>query len=507
MEKYPIVYIRGYAMTQGEVESTFNSPFYGFELGSTQYKLGSDARPNMHIFESPLVRLIEEEGYVNTFNRYVSSTNEPLPSSVPAGKWRETLWIFRFYDPESHLLGANKRPEVEDYAEKLAVFLHKIRLACGAPKEFKVNLVAHSMGGLVARCYLQNRSLFNRSSLKSYPPTQVNALFTYGTPHKGIVFRHGLGWAEDIRDLIGFQGSDTFGTETMQRFLSLKKNQELHEFRAARKDMSEDRIFCLVGTNYKDYVIWVSKHAVGPASDGLVAIESAYIQNSARAYVHRAHSGPFGLVNSEEGYQNLVRFLFGDIRFEVSLESITVERDLPNLNRGEAIEFLEINVDVAIRGLPTYLNTRRDVDNSSIIVRMRRGAGGKYVQEESGKETHLFTGFLRKPKTLAHRVDNYLRAAIQVKVVPHYTHKNIVRASRFEGEAILNDRLHLGIPVDLNLNGIRYRWGEQSNEDAAPTAQETHITNGSGTFHFPFPEDSQDYFCCDGLIVRTRAWS
>ncbi len=117
------------------------------------------------------------------------------------------------------------------------------------------------------------------------------------------------------------------------------------------------------------------------------------------AFVHRAHSGPFGLVNSEEGYQNLVRFLFGDIRFEVSLAPMTIERDLPNLNQGEAIEFLEINVDVAIRGLPTYLNTRRDIDNSSIIVRMRRGAGGKYVQEESGKETHLFTGFLRKPRT------------------------------------------------------------------------------------------------------------
>lgn len=506
MEKYPIVYIRGYAMTQGEVESTFNSPFYGFELGSTQYKLGSDARPNMHIFESPLVRLLEEEGYVSTFNRYVSSTNEPLPDSVPAGKWRETLWIFRFYDLESNMLGANKRLEVEDYAEKLAVFLHKIRLACGLPKEFKVNLVAHSMGGLVARCYLQNRSLFKRSTLRSNSPTPVNALFTYGTPHKGIVFRHGLGWAEDIRDLIGFQGSDTFGSETMRRFLSLTKKQELHEFKAARNDISEDRIFCLVGTNYKDYVIWVSKQAVGPASDGLVAIESAYIQNSARAYVHRAHSGPFGLVNSEEGYQNLVRFLFGDIRFEVSLAPMTIERDLPNLNRGEALEFLEINVDVAIRGLPTYLNTRRDVDNSSIIVRMHRVAGGKYVQEESGKETHLFTGFLRRPKTTANRVDHYLRAAIQIKVVPHYTHTNIVRNSRFEGEAILNDRLHLGIPVDLDLSRIRYRWGEQSNEDAAPTAQETRITDRTGTFHFSFPEDSLDYFCCNGIILRTSTW-
>lgn len=503
MDKYPIVYIRGYALTQGEVEATFNSPFYGFELGSTQYKLGSDSRPDMHIFESPLVRLIEEEGYVNTFNRYVSSTNEPLPGSVPQGKWRETLWIFRFYDAESQLLGAHTRPEVEDYAEGLAVFLHKIRLACGSPEGFKVNLVAHSMGGLVARCYLQSLSLFKRSRLKTYPAVQVNALFTYGTPHKGIVFRHGIGWAEDIRDLIGLKGSETFGPDTMRRFLSLTKNQELHEFKAARGDMSEDSIFCLVGTNYKDYVIWVSKHAVGPASDGLVAIESAYVQNAARAYVHRAHSGPFGLVNSEEGYQNLTRFLFGDVRFEVSLAPITIKRDLPNINRDEEeIEFLEINVDIAIRGLPTYMNTRRDIDNSSIIVRMKRIARGKYVQEESGRDTHLFTGFLRKLRS----PDGYLRAGIQLRVIPHYTHKGIVRTSRFEGESILNDRLHIGIPADLDLERMRYRWGEESNVDKAPTAKDNQIKNGTGVFHFQIPKDSKDYFSCDGLIVRTRPW-
>lgn len=503
MDKYPIIYIRGYAMIQGEVEATFNSPFYGFELGSTRYKLGSDSRPNMHIFESPLVRLIEEEGYVNTFNRYVSSTNDPLPNSVPSGKWRETLWIFRFYDAESQLLGASKRPEVEDYAERLATFLGKIRRACGSPEEFKVNLVAHSMGGLVARCYLQNRSLFTRSSLETCAPVHVNALFTYGTPHKGIVFRHGLGWAEDIRDLIGFQGSDTFGPDTMRRFLSLTKKQELYEFKAAREDMNEDRIFCLVGTNYKDYVIWVSKQAVGPASDGLVAIESAYVQNSARAYVDRAHSGPFGLVNSEEGYQNLTRFLFGDVRFEASLSPITIERDLPHINPGEEIEFLEINIAVALRGLPTYLNTRRDIDNSSIIVRMKRLDKGKYVQEETGKETHLFTGFLRKTKT----IDGYLRVGIQIRIVPHYSHTGLIRTSRFEGESILSNRLHIGIPANLASGGIRYRWGEESNEDAVPTMKQSHIRHGTGTFHFPFPQDSQDYFCSHGLIVKTRPWN
>ena len=41
---------------------------------------------------------------------------------------------------------------------------------------------------------------------------------------------------------------------------------------------------------------------------------------SPHAFVHRSHSGYFGIVNSEEGYQNLIRFLFGDVRVDGTLE-------------------------------------------------------------------------------------------------------------------------------------------------------------------------------------------
>ena len=44
------------------------------------------------------------------------------------------------------------------------------------------------------------------------------------------------------------------------------------------------------------------------------------MQLAPRAYVHRSHSGHYGIVNSEEGYQNLRRFLFGDIRVDAVLE-------------------------------------------------------------------------------------------------------------------------------------------------------------------------------------------
>ena len=44
MEKYlPIIYVRGYAGSQGAVESTVDKPYYGFNLGATQVRTGPDA--------------------------------------------------------------------------------------------------------------------------------------------------------------------------------------------------------------------------------------------------------------------------------------------------------------------------------------------------------------------------------------------------------------------------------------------------------------------------------
>lgn len=44
------------------------------------------------------------------------------------------------------------------------------------------------------------------------------------------------------------------------------------------------------------------------------------MQGTPGAFACRSHSGPCGVVNSEEGYQNLVRFLFGDLRVDGVLE-------------------------------------------------------------------------------------------------------------------------------------------------------------------------------------------
>ena len=38
---YPIVYVRGYAATQGEINATVDDPFYGFNVGSTHIRVGA----------------------------------------------------------------------------------------------------------------------------------------------------------------------------------------------------------------------------------------------------------------------------------------------------------------------------------------------------------------------------------------------------------------------------------------------------------------------------------
>ena len=110
------------------------------------------------------------------------------------------------------------------------------------------------------------------------------------------------------------------------------------------------RVLSVVGTNAKDYdvALGLSAKAMGPQSDGLVAIRNAYVRGSARAYVHRSHSGRYGLVNSEEVYQNLKRFLFGTLRVELGLRNIDFEHD------GDRV--WQADVRLAVRGLPVLMH-------------------------------------------------------------------------------------------------------------------------------------------------------
>src|SRR6185503_13708506 len=85
----------------------------------------------------------------------------------------------------------------------------------------------------------------------------------------------------------------------------------------------------------------------------------------------RSHSGFFGIVNSEEGYQNLRRFLFGDVRADGRLE--VDELTLPpavqaEFDKGKDVKAsYQFEVSVSVRGKAWQLHRRTANENSAIF--------------------------------------------------------------------------------------------------------------------------------------------
>jgi hypothetical protein len=201
------------------------------------------------------------------------------------------------------------------------------------------------------------------------------------------------------------------------------------------KIFPSEKVFCLVGTNRADYETaqGLSRTFAGHGSDGLVRIENATVCGvkangqmsapAAKAFVYRAHSGFFGIVNSEEAYQNLTRFLFGDVRVDlwVDIEEIRLPKPVQQeADAGKDVNALyQIDVLASPRGKLWYL-TRRMAEEDSVACLSHRSG---YSDGQEAGQPHVPTVFLAnrarvnmKRPSLAHsmtlgvRVPDYDRA-------------------------------------------------------------------------------------------------
>ncbi|WP_306213686.1 esterase/lipase family protein [Actinoplanes sp. RD1] len=370
MERLPIIYIRGFAGATAGIDEQVDDPFYGFNAGSTHIRINGDGEPDFYQFEGPMLRLLADEDYHLLVR---GDQRAYLADAGPGEVESASIWVYRFYDQAATTFA---RPPHEGLPERLFGWLRKrvtaegfdietaaaglydlvtlVREKTGAPK---VHLVAHSMGGLVARCMLQK--LCGRDG-RAPAPAVVSKLFTYGTPHGGIDFDVGaLDW---VQKNFGPAGSDIFAPEKMYGYLTPGRRFGDEPRRGADWDprsmqgaLPPEDVFCLVGTNPDDYGI--ARAAVGPKSDGLVRIENAYVPGAHRAYVHRSHSGRYGEVNSEEGYQNLRRFLFGRWAVAAILDGLPrYPRDMDRLPAGERWPVWQADMRLAVRGVPVIMS-------------------------------------------------------------------------------------------------------------------------------------------------------
>jgi hypothetical protein len=251
------------------------------------------------------------------------------------------------------------------------------------------------MGGLICRCLLQKPDVASAEVR-----AMVDKVFTYATPHNGIE----LGGI-NVPSFLSMNDMNNFSRPVMAKYLKVAKDKANT---LGDSGFPPERFFCLVGTNSRDYAVahGLSSLAVGQMSDGLVRIENAYVAGAPRAFVHRSHSGYFGIVNSEEGYQNLARFLFGDLcaTGQLDIEALPFPPEIERARKtGKKIESsYYIEATVAPRGAYTYELTARTKGQESAVRRQYSelfDKDGALIR--NARAPTLFTVFLDTSKITA----------------------------------------------------------------------------------------------------------
>ncbi len=515
---HPIIYVRGFAATEGEIEETVADPYMGFNIGSTKTRTVWSGEVKRFFFESPLVRLMSDHQYSDVFVEGDDlSMVERSGSKMPY----RCVVIYRYYDEASKDFGSGDTPPIEHFARGLDRLILRLRERLCAdpahgvkPADFRVYLVAHSMGGLVCRAFLQNPKLGSPEARAA-----VDKVFTYATPHNGIdmrIVRNVPGW-------LTFGDINNFNRERMAGYLALPKGDDV----SVVKSFPPERIFNLIGTNARDYSVGrgLSSWAAGDASDGLVRIENATTHGvnasgvdvgSPRAFVHRAHSGHYGIVNSEEGYQNLTRFLFGSLRVDgiLDIDDITlpleVEREYKAGKKVKAS--YQFEAAVSIRACQWQM-TRREVRENSAIFRsydqLFPGRDNTARAPDRRQSPHLFSAFLDSKRSVKN--NGAVAFAFDLKVlVPDYEIDGVLFTKRhFEGGYLYNRQIIIeAIPDRQAAGGWRIKYGLQETNPGKPGVDAAALPLADGTgvgFSLPIEQNARPGLK-GALRIEARPW-
>jgi len=307
----------------------------------------------------------------------------------------------------------------------------------------------------------------------------------------------------NVPEWLGLNDINNFSRDNMAEYLDLKA---VHK-KTDRVDwIPEDRfpgerVFCMVGTNRSDYevALGASRTFAGHGSDGLVRIENATLcglkrdgspgEQCAKAFTYRSHSGYFGIVNSEEAYQNLSRFLFGDVRIDIWV-------DVDQLRLPEAVQkavddkkkinaLYQLEVLASPRGKMWFLTRRTSEEDSVACLTHEQWSADKGKRKSLYVSTVFLANRARvnpRRKSLAYsmtlgvRVPDYevdrklwinehyeggylFRNAIILEMVPpqkegdkwkvtHTWQEQEARGSEIDAKALKSGKVEVSVPFD-----------------------------------------------------------
>ncbi len=506
---YPIIYVRGYAMRHSDRQGVFHDAYYGFAETSVEKR--EVKPPEYHavdIFEGQFIRFMKIKGY-----GYADAVNRGLEEFN--GNPSRSLWISRFYD-QDYLTTQNR--SIEHHAkdlqklicETIPTRLKQSGVDLGENDEdYKVILIAHSMGGLVCRTLLQNIM----PKKKEDPKRWVHRLITIATPHRGIDLGNVPDVLEDaITANLNPFNSGMFKEKQMRKYLNLEQKKEegkkaykyeLHSLGAHQDRFAfpVKRCLCIIGSDHDSYTL-VGK-VTGGHSDGLVKQSHAYLvtgeppadpkqdypdlQRAYWANVHRAHSGYRGIVNSYESFENIQRFLFGNVKVEMWLNDIQITT--PQLENNEY--FYDFEFSVSIRGTNVYLHRRQQEPCENAI---------RVTREEIPAQLYLHTGFLNRDLRL-YPGDRHSHFALALRVVERRVEDNFLWDREYPARPIYTETLEIRVG-DLNQDNqgddVQYRWFSDAGQNWTSATRD-----GDGAFHFALPEATT---LTATLTLKVAAW-
>lgn len=349
----PIILIRGFGGL--DVEDEKRVAYQGFNDGTVYpHKRGEN-----YIYEGMLLRFLKSDWkYFDATNvvGYYRSPALDEPKELPAeladfdkkffvgGKMVidpgtalyllknvadpiKTVWVFRYYDLDDRKIRAYGRALV-----RLIEFIQALTIRKGeAPPS--VNIIAHSMGGLIVREAIQ----VSYPDLEKKAADFINKVVTLGTPHRGIAFQVLKRWLfVDAADELKH-----FSPDYQANPNEPSSSVNFH------KHFPPKRMLTVVGTNYRTYGVKSAsilnrlfnlEGEYGPnynRSDGLVKQTSASLPNCPRTFVHKCHGGEDSLVTSREAYEIATRFFFGNVAARLHLVEAKVKRGLDWFGKSE----------------------------------------------------------------------------------------------------------------------------------------------------------------------------
>ena len=205
---------------------------------------------------------LQEDGYLNAGTISLYSKNESLQTGIwgLSGKpvsVKGSYYYDAFKKGEKYIIVSIKSENIETYAIRLRDLIGIVKERTDKPK---VNIVAHSMGGLVARRYIQ---IFGEDD--------IDKLVLIAVPNKGI--------AGAISDYCGYIGENRECQDMQENSVFINKLNE------PLKQPAKVKLYAIIGQGCK------MKLSYG---DGIVLSENAKLENARLYYVNGTCTGLFG---------------------------------------------------------------------------------------------------------------------------------------------------------------------------------------------------------------------